>query len=80
MTHDERIQKVDTVKAYHSGHNVFAEVDIVLPMEMTLKEARDIGEDLQFKLEALPGVDRAFVHLDYEVEHKPEHFKRLKSE
>jgi len=38
-----------------------------------LKEAHTIGETLQDKLEKLPEVERAFVHLDYECEHKPEH-------
>jgi divalent metal cation (Fe/Co/Zn/Cd) transporter len=80
MTHDPRILKVDTCRAYHSGYNVFVEVDIMLPKEMTLMEAHDIGEELQYKLESLPEVDRAFVHLDYEVYHKPEHVKRHTSE
>jgi hypothetical protein len=31
------------------------------------------GEGLQIKLELLPEVARAFVHLDYEAEHAPEH-------
>ncbi|KAM7528786.1 hypothetical protein LguiB_032196 [Lonicera macranthoides] len=30
-------------------------------------------ETLQIKLEKLPEVERAFVHLDFECEHKPEH-------
>ena len=38
-----------------------------------LWESHDIGEDLQNKLETLPNVERAFVHVDYESEHKPEH-------
>jgi divalent metal cation (Fe/Co/Zn/Cd) transporter len=51
----------------------FAEVDIVLPGEMPLQHAHDIGESLQDKLESLPEIERAFVHLDYEVTHRPEH-------
>ena len=38
-----------------------------------MKEAHAIGESLQNKLEKLPEVERAFVHLDFECEHKPEH-------
>jgi divalent metal cation (Fe/Co/Zn/Cd) transporter len=49
------------------------EVDVVLPHAMALKEAHDIGEGLQIKLERLPEVARAFVHLDYESTHAPEH-------
>lgn len=48
-------------------------VDIELPEELPLKEAHAIGETLQIKIEKLPEVERAFVHLDYECEHKPEH-------
>ena len=73
LTHDERILEVDTCKAYHSGNNYVVEVDIVLSPDMPLKETHDIGESLQFKLEALDQVERAFVHIDYESIHKPEH-------
>lgn len=73
VTHDERIMQVDTCRAYHSGNRIIAEVDIVLPPEMTLKEAHDIGESLQMTLEKIEDVERAFVHIDYETEHKPEH-------
>ena len=40
---------------------------MVLPGDMPLKDAHDIGEDLQNKIEALPEVERAFVHLDWFV-------------
>lgn len=39
---------------------------------MSLKEAHDIGEPLQMKLESIEQVERAFVHIDYESEHDPE--------
>lgn len=63
------------------------EVDIVLAEDMILKEAHDIGESLQKKIEELPDVERvrfihsyihlysplfkAFVHIDYEYAHNP---------
>ncbi|KAJ3122441.1 hypothetical protein HK098_002814 [Nowakowskiella sp. JEL0407] len=75
LTHDTRIVEVDTVRAYHSGSRIWTEVDIVLPRDMTLQEAHDIGESLQFKLETVENVERAFVHLDYESSHRPEHYK-----
>uniref|UniRef100_A0A2N9HHU2 Cation efflux protein transmembrane domain-containing protein n=1 Tax=Fagus sylvatica TaxID=28930 RepID=A0A2N9HHU2_FAGSY len=49
------------------------QVDIELPEDLPLKEAHMIGETLQEKLEKLPEVERAFVHLDFECDHKPEH-------
>ncbi|KAI9256824.1 cation efflux family-domain-containing protein [Helicostylum pulchrum] len=74
LTHPGVVQ-VDTCKAYHAGNSLFVEVDIVLPPNMELRTSHDIGEALQQKLESLPDVERAFVHVDYETLHKPEHQK-----
>ncbi|XP_027111092.1 metal tolerance protein 11 isoform X2 [Coffea arabica] len=71
--HHVAIRHIDTVRAYTFGSHYFVEVDIVLPANMPLQEAHDIGEALQEKLELLPEIERAFVHLDYEYSHKPEH-------
>ncbi|XP_057955627.1 metal tolerance protein 4-like [Malania oleifera] len=68
-----QVKRIDTVRAYTFGVLYFVEVDIELPEELPLKEAHAIGETLQIKIEKLPEVERAFVHLDYECEHKPEH-------
>lgn len=73
LRHDPRIKRVDTVRAYSFGVLFFVEVDIELPEELPLIEAHAIGESLQIKIEELPEVERAFVHLDYECDHKPEH-------
>ncbi|KAJ4724100.1 Metal tolerance protein [Melia azedarach] len=67
------IKRIDTVRAYTFGVLYFVEVDIELPEDLPLKEAHAIGETLQNKIEKLPEVERAFVHLDYECDHKPEH-------
>jgi divalent metal cation (Fe/Co/Zn/Cd) transporter len=63
--------KVDTVRAYHYGSNFLVEVEIILPENMTVKESHDLSESLLHKLERLPEVDRAFVHIDYEWNHDP---------
>ncbi|EFA77681.1 putative cation efflux pump [Heterostelium album PN500] len=76
VSHSPEILKVDTCRAFHVGNNLFVEVDIVLPENMPLIRTHDIGESLQIKLESLPEVERAFVHVDYEFRHKPEH-KRI---
>lgn len=67
------VKRIDTVRAYTFGVLYFVEVDIELPEDLPLKEAHAIGESLQNKIEKLPEVERAFVHLDYECDHKPEH-------
>eukprot|EP00030_Apusomonadida_sp_AF-17_P005951 a676835_141.p1 GENE.a676835_141~~a676835_141.p1 ORF type:complete len:427 (-),score=160.62 a676835_141:13-1263(-) len=64
---------VDTVRAYHVGLHYVVEVDIMLPRETPLHVAHDIGENLERKIEALDEVERAFVHIDHETDHKPEH-------
>ncbi|KAG9146627.1 hypothetical protein Leryth_014643 [Lithospermum erythrorhizon] len=71
--HHKAIRHIDTVRGYTFGSHYFVEVDIVLPADMLLHEAHDIGESLQEKLELLPEIERAFVHIDYEYSHKPEH-------
>ncbi|URE13525.1 Cation efflux family [Musa troglodytarum] len=73
IRHHPRIKRVDTVRAYTFGVLYFVEVDIELPEDLPLKEAHAIGESLQIKIEELPEVERAFVHLDFECDHKPEH-------
>ncbi|CAN1307051.1 Metal tolerance protein 4, partial [Linum perenne] len=73
LRHNPLIKRVDTVRAYTFGVLYFVEVDIELPEELPLKEAHAVGESLQIKIEELPEVERAFVHLDYECTHKPEH-------
>lgn len=71
--HHEEIKHIDTVRAYTFGGYYFVEVDIVLPQDMILIEAHNIGEMLQEKLEQLAEVERAFVHIDFEFTHAPEH-------
>ena len=71
MTHDPRIQFIDTLRAYHFGYNILVEAHIVLPSDMNLCEAHDIGESLQNKLESYSEVERSFVHIDYDFEHHP---------
>ncbi|EGC33547.1 hypothetical protein DICPUDRAFT_36533 [Dictyostelium purpureum] len=75
LTHHPEVLQVDTCRAFHVGNNLYVEVDIVLPPNMPLVKTHDIGESLQEKIESLSEVDRAFVHVDYEYRHKPEHKK-----
>ncbi|KAF2197793.1 hypothetical protein GQ43DRAFT_443942, partial [Delitschia confertaspora ATCC 74209] len=74
MTHSPLVHQIDTVRAYHSGPRLIVEVDIVMDPQETLQATHDIAEELQTKLESLPNVERAYVHVDYETSHAPEHF------
>ena len=71
--HHPEIVCIDTVRAYTFGPNFFVEVDVVLPEEMPLRQAHDIGESLQNTIEEMGEVERAFVHIDFETAHYPEH-------
>ena len=74
MTHSPDIVAIDTVRAYHSGPRIIVEVDVVMDADRTVRVAHDVAEELQMKLESLPDVERAYVHIDFETSHKPEHF------
>lgn len=76
--HHERIKHIDTVRAYNFGTQYFVEVDIVLPEDMFLNQAHNIGETLQEKLEQLVEVERAFVHVDFDITNRLEHKSMIK--
>ncbi|KAJ7204364.1 CDF-like metal transporter [Mycena pura] len=71
-TFSQEIDKIDTVRAYH---DYFVEIDIVMDANTPLWKAHDVSQALQEKIEVLPNVERAFVHVDYETTHTPEHRK-----
>ena len=71
--HHPDIVLIDTIRAYTFGPKYFVEVDVVLDEDMPLRRAHDIGEELQNRIEQMEEVERAFVHLDFESEHAPEH-------
>jgi len=54
-----------SLKCYHAGDGVCVEVDILMDEETPLWKAHDIAETLQYCLEGLTEVDRAFVTMDY---------------
>ncbi|KAI1793069.1 CDF manganese transporter [Ganoderma leucocontextum] len=75
ITFSDEIEKIDTVRAYHVSPDYFVELDVVMNADTPLWKAHDLAEQLQNKIEALPGVERAFVHVDHETSHAPEHTK-----
>ncbi|KAK4690472.1 hypothetical protein P7C71_g6326, partial [Lecanoromycetidae sp. Uapishka_2] len=58
------------------GDKLNVEVDVVLDENMTLRDSHDLGESLQYVLESVPNVDRAFVHLDYAGWNLPSHMQQ----
>lgn len=70
------IQKIQGLQAYHAGDKLNVEVDIVVDESMSLRDSHDLGESLQYVLESVPSVDRAFVHLDYAGWNLPTHMQQ----
>ncbi|KAI2793439.1 hypothetical protein POX_a00018 [Penicillium oxalicum] len=71
------IQKIQDLKAYYAGDKLNVEVDLVVDEQTSLRDAHDVGESLQYILESVPTVDRAFVHLDYDPWNLPSHMNQL---
>lgn len=64
----ECIKQITALKVYHVGDNLNVEIDVVFntdDYELSFKDAHDIAEALQYAIETLPMVERAFVHIDY---------------
>jgi len=71
-SHHEMIV-VDTIRAYHFGPRLLVECEIVLPGDMVLRETHEIGMGLQYKLEKIDEIERAFVHVDFAKREYDEH-------
>ena len=76
MRFAKSINSIQGCQAYHAGDKLNVEVDVVLDEGMTLRDSHDLGESLQYVLESVPSVDRAFVHLDYKRWNLPSHMSQ----
>ncbi|CAN6672571.1 hypothetical protein TRVA0_046S00914 [Trichomonascus vanleenenianus] len=76
MRFADSIRQITALNAYHTGDRITVEVDLVLDGDLSLKDSHDIGEALQYALETLPFVERAFVHLDYRTGNFTGHLDR----
>ncbi|KAF7299194.1 Cation diffusion facilitator [Mycena indigotica] len=82
MMFADDIRKIDSCTVYHAGPDYVVELDIVMDADTPLWKAHDLSQALQDKIEQLPNVGRgtlsdtlAYVHVDHEIDHKPEHRK-----
>ncbi|KAL9028841.1 MAG: hypothetical protein Q9196_002845 [Gyalolechia fulgens] len=76
MRFAKTIKTIQGIQAYHAGDKLNVEVDVVLDENMSLRDSHDLGESLQYVLESVPSVDRAFVHLDYASWNLPSHMQQ----
>ncbi|KAK9367612.1 cation efflux family-domain-containing protein [Lipomyces kononenkoae] len=70
------IYQVSALNAYYVGDRANVEVDVLVNEKMALRDSHDVGEALQYALETLPIVERAFVHLDYREDNFAGHLPR----
>jgi divalent metal cation (Fe/Co/Zn/Cd) transporter len=70
LNHNEAINYVDTVQAWYMGDGLYVELDIVMDTDTPLNIAHDIAEELQLTIEQMPEVERCYVHIDHEYDHK----------
>ena len=66
ITHHPEVKAINTLSAYHYGNNFVVELTIKLPKFLTFQKAQDIANDLKHRIEILPEVERAFIHLTYD--------------
>ncbi|KAK4212845.1 hypothetical protein QBC37DRAFT_186241 [Rhypophila decipiens] len=76
MRFAKTIKQIQGLQAYHTGDKLNCEVDIVLDPSTSLKDSHDLSESLQYVLESVPIVDRAFVHVDYASWNLPTHMEQ----
>ncbi|KAL2020170.1 hypothetical protein VTK56DRAFT_8694 [Thermocarpiscus australiensis] len=79
MRFAKTIKQIQGLQAYHAGDKLIVEVDIVLDASTPLKDSHDLSESLQYVLESVPIVDRAFVHVDYATYNLPTHMAQQTS-
>ncbi|KAL4928481.1 cation diffusion facilitator family transporter [Aspergillus undulatus] len=76
MRFSKAILKIQNLRAYYAGDLLNVEVDIILPAKSSLRDSHDLGETLQYMLESVPTVERAFVHMDYDPWNIPTHMNQ----
>ncbi|KAF1915379.1 hypothetical protein BDU57DRAFT_557535 [Ampelomyces quisqualis] len=59
------VEGYKSMECYHAGDGVCVEIDILMAENTPLSQCHDISETLQYCLEGLNEVDRAFVTIDY---------------
>jgi len=58
------VRGVHDVRAHYVGHRIHVELHAEVDQELRVRRSHDLGGEAGRAIEALPGVDRAFVHLD----------------
>lgn len=65
MRFTHHIEQITALRAWHAGDGILVEVDALMQEGMRLRDSHDLAESLQYVLESVPGVERAWVHAEY---------------
>lgn len=77
--HHPLVVNVEQVLAFQVGPQYFAELHIIVPGHIPIGVAHWIGESLQLKIERVPDIERAWVHVDVESHNENEHLLFMKA-
>lgn len=58
------VRGVHDVRPHYVGHRIHVEVHVEVDQELTTRQSHDVGGNVRAALERLPGIDRAFIHVD----------------
>jgi cation diffusion facilitator family transporter len=58
------VRGVHDVRAHYVGHRIHVEVHVEVDQELTTRQSHDVGGIVRAAIERLPGIDRAFIHVD----------------
>jgi cation diffusion facilitator family transporter len=58
------VRGVHDVRPHYVGHRIHAEVHVEVDQELTTRQSHHVGGSVRAALEQLPGIDRAFIHVD----------------
>lgn len=60
------VKRLGAIRAHYVGDRVHVEIEVVLSKQIKAKQSHDIALKVQYAVESLKIVSRAFVHIDYE--------------
>jgi len=55
---------IHDLRAHYVGNKLHVELHVEVPPELSLKEAHDVSEEVKRRIEEMPEVDVAFIHVD----------------
>jgi len=58
------VKGLNDVRAHYVGNYFHVELHIEVNKNLSLKTAHDIGKKVEHEIESLPGVNKAFIHID----------------